>query len=244
MDHEPRIASRSRTSTSRPTSASVCTRRRATCRRSSSGSAACCCRSPPTSRIPSSRKPIRRRRSTRRSSSPGSRASTDGPTSSRFAIVDYNADTGTLEAAGRVERGRSGVRRQRRASRSTQGRVSTFQFHQVSVWALLQCALAFFEDALRARTHDSVGVRGQPADRRAACRLRRERLLRPRQQVAAVLLLRLGRGHRLHLPLGRHRQSRVRPRRPRRHPAAVQREQPPADRRASTSSWAISRPFS
>ena len=34
----------------------------------------------------------------------------------------------------------------RRASGSTRARPTTFQFHQVSVWALLQCALAFFED--------------------------------------------------------------------------------------------------
>ena len=51
------------------------------------------------------------------------------------------------------------------------------------------------------------------------------------QQVAPVLLLRLGAGHRLHLPLGRHRPPRIRARRPRRHPAAVQRKQQPADGR-------------
>jgi hypothetical protein len=70
---------------------------------------------------------------------------TDGPTSSRFAIVDYNADSGTLEPpATWDEKAQSFV--------TTEGKVldrsaaNPFQFHQVSVWALLQCALAFFED--------------------------------------------------------------------------------------------------
>lgn len=71
---------------------------------------------------------------------------TDGPTSSRFAIVDYNADAGRLEPAAVWDEesqafvGIAGAPLDANAA-------STFQFHQVSVWALLQCALAFFEDA-------------------------------------------------------------------------------------------------
>jgi hypothetical protein len=70
----------------------------------------------------------------------------DGPTSSRFAIVDYNADTRTLEPPARWDEatqtfiGSNGKPLDPTAA-------STRQFHQVSVWALLQCALAFFEDA-------------------------------------------------------------------------------------------------
>ena len=70
---------------------------------------------------------------------------TDGPTSSRFAIVDYNADTGKLELPavwGEDEQaflGADGLVLDGKAAK-------TFQFHQVSVWALLQDALAFFED--------------------------------------------------------------------------------------------------
>lgn len=70
----------------------------------------------------------------------------DGPTSSRFAVVDYNADSETLEPPAVWD-----------ASSETfvdlHGRpfgpkaVRSFQFHQVSVWALLQNALAFFEDS-------------------------------------------------------------------------------------------------
>jgi hypothetical protein len=70
---------------------------------------------------------------------------TDGPTSSRFAIVDYNADTGALEPAAiwsddaQSFVGPGGKTLDTKAA-------ATFQFHQVSVWALLQCALSFFED--------------------------------------------------------------------------------------------------
>ncbi len=69
----------------------------------------------------------------------------DGPTSSRFAIVDYNADTGALEPPAvwnepsQAFLGAKGQKVDRSAADS-------FQFHQVSVWALLQCALAFYED--------------------------------------------------------------------------------------------------
>jgi hypothetical protein len=70
----------------------------------------------------------------------------DGPTSSRFALVDYNADSGKLEPpAVWDESAQTFVSSDgKRLDSSTAG---SFQFHQVSVWALLQCALAFFEDA-------------------------------------------------------------------------------------------------
>jgi hypothetical protein len=70
----------------------------------------------------------------------------DGPTSSRFAVVDYNADTGRLEPAAvwelESERflGPNGNPLESADSTSS-------QFHQVSVWALLKCALDFFENA-------------------------------------------------------------------------------------------------
>src|SRR5207245_4236803 len=71
---------------------------------------------------------------------------TDGPTSSRFAIVDYNADTGTLEPpAVWDQNAQTFISTKGRAL--NQSAAHTFQFHQVSVWALLQCGLAFFEDA-------------------------------------------------------------------------------------------------
>lgn len=70
----------------------------------------------------------------------------DGPTSSRFAVVDYNADTGRLEPAAvwdlETERFLGPDAKALESTDST-----SFQFHQVSVWALLKCALDFFEDA-------------------------------------------------------------------------------------------------
>ncbi len=70
----------------------------------------------------------------------------DGPTSSRFAIVDYDGDTNTLtppaiwDEATQSFVGTGGKTLDAKAA-------DDFQFHQVSVWALLQRALAFFEDA-------------------------------------------------------------------------------------------------
>lgn len=70
----------------------------------------------------------------------------DGPTSSRFAIVDFNGDTNTLERPAVWDM-------QRETFLTPDGKpvdrdaVQTMQFQQVSVWALLQCALAFFEDS-------------------------------------------------------------------------------------------------
>lgn len=71
---------------------------------------------------------------------------TDGPTSSRFAIVDYNADTGRLEppAVWNEESQKFVGVAGEPLDASAAGK---FQFHQVSVWALLQCALDFFEGA-------------------------------------------------------------------------------------------------
>lgn len=71
---------------------------------------------------------------------------TDGPTSSRFAIVDYNADTGRLEPPA-VWNEESQTFVGIAGAPLDSSAASTFQFHQVSVWALLQCSLAFFEDA-------------------------------------------------------------------------------------------------
>jgi hypothetical protein len=68
----------------------------------------------------------------------------DGPTSARFAVVDYNADTGLLtdpavwnEHEGKFLERQSGV---------AAPELGTPQFRQVSVWANLQRALEFFEE--------------------------------------------------------------------------------------------------
>lgn len=71
----------------------------------------------------------------------------DGPTSARFAVVDYDCDTGTLERPA-----------QWMSTDSFEGYADTdgkpldeakaklFAFHQVNVWAILQRTLSFFED--------------------------------------------------------------------------------------------------
>jgi hypothetical protein len=69
----------------------------------------------------------------------------DGPTSSRFAIVDYNGDTETLEPPA-VWSEEAQVFLGTRGQPLDSDAAVTFQFHQVSVWALLQRALSFFED--------------------------------------------------------------------------------------------------
>ena len=68
----------------------------------------------------------------------------DGPTSARFAVVDFNADSGELTPPA--------VWDEKLQKFVIDGRVidektaDLPQFHQVSVWATLQRALAFFED--------------------------------------------------------------------------------------------------
>ena len=162
----------------------------------------------------------------------------DGPTSARFAVVDYDAHTDTLAPPARWDEKRDGfVAPERQAARSPQHRAVP-QFHQVNAWAILQRALEFFEDGFGLGPPHSLGIRGQPADRRPARRARRERLLRSREQVAAVLLLRSRRRAHLHLPVDGHRPSRVRPRGARRHPAAVHRGGARRKRRRSTNSSA------
>ncbi len=68
----------------------------------------------------------------------------DGPTSARFAIVDYNGDTGHLAPKAKWNL-------KKEAFLDPAGKVldhkntKPLQFHQVNVWAVLQMALTFFE---------------------------------------------------------------------------------------------------
>jgi hypothetical protein len=70
---------------------------------------------------------------------------TDGPTSARFAVVDYNADTGALATPAEWNEPAQKFCYQGKALDGKN--VDLVQFRQVSVWALLQQTLAFFEDA-------------------------------------------------------------------------------------------------
>lgn len=68
----------------------------------------------------------------------------DGPTSARFAVVDYEGDTGELipKAVWDADACRFVGLDGKVLDRDNK---ETWQFHQVNVWALLQNALAFFE---------------------------------------------------------------------------------------------------
>ncbi len=68
----------------------------------------------------------------------------DGPTSARFAIVDYNADTGELTPPAEWD---EELQKFVIGNQVVEQKTAHLpQFHQVSVWATLQRALAFFED--------------------------------------------------------------------------------------------------
>ncbi|MEP7009012.1 MAG: hypothetical protein ABJC13_01690 [Acidobacteriota bacterium] len=69
---------------------------------------------------------------------------TDGPTSARFAVVDYDADTGKLTppAEWDLELQKFVID----CKVIEQSTAALPQFHQVSVWATLQRALAYFEE--------------------------------------------------------------------------------------------------
>ena len=69
---------------------------------------------------------------------------TDGPTSARFAVVDFNADTGRLAPPAQWDEPNQQFTTAGKPL--TRESTSVFQFHQVSVWAVLQRALDFFEN--------------------------------------------------------------------------------------------------
>ena len=68
----------------------------------------------------------------------------DGPTSARFAIVDYNGDTGHLAPMAKWD-AKQGVFFDPDGKVLNEKNVDLLQFHQVNVWAVLQRALTFFE---------------------------------------------------------------------------------------------------
>ena len=62
----------------------------------------------------------------------------DGPTSARVAVVDYNAETGVVAPPVKWDE-------EKRRFLGTEDRTS-FKFHQVNAWAVVQNTLSFFED--------------------------------------------------------------------------------------------------
>ncbi|MBI4906649.1 MAG: serine protease [Acidobacteria bacterium] len=70
---------------------------------------------------------------------------TDGPTSSRFAVVDFNGDTGKVNPPA-VWNEQLQTFTAADGTSLTKNAKDHPSFHQVNVWVLLQRALAFFED--------------------------------------------------------------------------------------------------
>ena len=68
----------------------------------------------------------------------------DGPTSARFAVVDFNGDSGTLVPPAIWDPSQEKFIFADNVLDKKQS--ISYQFHQVSVWATLQNALDFFED--------------------------------------------------------------------------------------------------
>jgi hypothetical protein len=68
----------------------------------------------------------------------------DGPTSARFAVVDYDATTNTLTPPAVWDKKNCCYRRPDGGVLSGQD-VALFQFHQLSVWATIQNTLDYFE---------------------------------------------------------------------------------------------------
>jgi len=69
----------------------------------------------------------------------------DGPTSARFAVVDFNADSEQL-APKAVWDAKKEQFFDIEGMVVNKGNIESLQFHQVNVWAIVQNALAFFED--------------------------------------------------------------------------------------------------
>lgn len=69
----------------------------------------------------------------------------DGPTSARFAVVDYNADTGTIIPMAIWDEKQEAFLAPDKTILNRKN-ANLPQFHQVNVWAVLQRALTFFEE--------------------------------------------------------------------------------------------------
>ncbi|RMG20404.1 MAG: serine protease [Bacteroidetes bacterium] len=68
----------------------------------------------------------------------------DGPTSARFAVVDYNAATGEVGRPAVWDEEKQAFKKGRRVL--DRNYADNIQFHQVNVWATLQRALEYYED--------------------------------------------------------------------------------------------------
>jgi hypothetical protein len=95
----------------------------------------------------------------------------DGPTSARFAVVDYNGDAGALVPPAKWDEDtRQFVDTEESIidqSSFSKGGKSALQAHQVHVWAVLQRALDFFESGFGLGRRISWGFEGNRLRRRS-----------------------------------------------------------------------------
>ncbi|MGD8751768.1 MAG: hypothetical protein PVG14_10125 [Anaerolineales bacterium] len=82
----------------------------------------------------------------------------DGPTSARFAVVDYNADTQRIAAPAKWDDDKLRFVKGRRVL--DRRNIDNFQFHQVNVWAALQRALDFYQSGFGLGRPISWGFKG------------------------------------------------------------------------------------
>lgn len=71
----------------------------------------------------------------------------DGPTSDRFAVVDYNGTTGSLAPAVKWDANKKEFKAGNLVLNNQNEHTDRFEFHQLNVWAIVQSTLQFFESA-------------------------------------------------------------------------------------------------
>ncbi len=71
----------------------------------------------------------------------------DGPTSSRFAVVDYNTTSNSLLPPVTWDAKKKQFKSGNVILNNQHDKTDSFQYHQLNVWAIVQNTLRFFEDA-------------------------------------------------------------------------------------------------
>ncbi len=124
----------------------------------------------------------------------------DGPTSSRFAVVDYNGDTGRIAPMAQWD-AKNNRFKDPDGKVLDKDNVEPLQFHQVNVWAVLQRALTFFEEGFGLGRPIPFGFDGNRLIVVPHAGYGQNAFYDRIEQVTAILLLRSRRQTRLHLPV-------------------------------------------
>ena len=114
----------------------------------------------------------------------------DGPTSARFAVVDYDSTKNMLTPPAIWDRNNSCYLAPDGKTVLDGKTKDLYQYHQLSVWATFRTPSNSSKAAVALGRRISWGFEGNRLIVVPHAGIRRERLLRPRQQVAAALLVR------------------------------------------------------